>query len=191
MTCPWKGLSWFIQHWRRKALVFHNTILMACQRSWCPKLLHVGSYNLRELDLESTWIWQACFLSTFWGGFKLCIDVFRYVVTFSPLMDTKDDPQAIIIWDVLTGQKKRGFHCESSAHWPIFKWVLGPLKPLGVLLTGCSAWTDPTVLGNVSDTFSEVSFSFLSQVESWWEVLCPDVSGYAQHLWDTCMFFNT
>uniref|UniRef100_A0A8B9KAZ1 Eukaryotic translation initiation factor 3 subunit B n=1 Tax=Astyanax mexicanus TaxID=7994 RepID=A0A8B9KAZ1_ASTMX len=46
----------------------------------------------------------------------------KYVVTFSPLMDTKDDPQAIIIWDVLTGQKKRGFHCESSAHWPIFKW---------------------------------------------------------------------
>lgn len=45
----------------------------------------------------------------------------RYVVTFSPLMDTKEDPQAIIIWDILTGQKKRGFHCESSAHWPIFK----------------------------------------------------------------------
>lgn len=47
----------------------------------------------------------------------------RYVVTFSPLMDTKEDPQAIIIWDILTGQKKRGFHCESSAHWPIFKSV--------------------------------------------------------------------
>lgn len=46
----------------------------------------------------------------------------RYLVTFSPLMDTQDDPQAIIIWDILTGQKKRGFHCESSAHWPIFKW---------------------------------------------------------------------
>ena len=45
----------------------------------------------------------------------------RYAVTFSPLMDTKEDPQAIIIWDILTGQKKRGFHCESSAHWPIFK----------------------------------------------------------------------
>lgn len=45
----------------------------------------------------------------------------RYLVTFSPLMDTQDDPQAIIIWDILTGQKKRGFHCESSAHWPIFK----------------------------------------------------------------------
>lgn len=48
----------------------------------------------------------------------------RYVVTFSPLMDTKEDPQAIIIWDILTGQKKRGFHCESSAHWPIFKSAL-------------------------------------------------------------------
>lgn len=48
----------------------------------------------------------------------------RYVVTFSPLLDTKEDPQAIIIWDILTGQKKRGFHCESSAHWPIFKSVL-------------------------------------------------------------------
>ncbi|PKU32160.1 kinesin-like protein kif19 [Limosa lapponica baueri] len=45
-----------------------------------------------------------------------------YLVTFSPLMDTQDDPQAIIIWDILTGQKKRGFHCENSAHWPIFKW---------------------------------------------------------------------
>lgn len=55
---------------------------------------------------------------------KLHVLRFRYVVTFSPLMDTKEDPQAIIIWDILTGQKKRGFHCESSAHWPIFKSVL-------------------------------------------------------------------
>lgn len=54
----------------------------------------------------------------------------RYVVTFSPLMDTKEDPQAIIIWDILTGQKKRGFHCESSAHWPIFKSVLLIFLPL-------------------------------------------------------------
>ncbi|XP_070581351.1 eukaryotic translation initiation factor 3 subunit B-like [Ptychodera flava] len=46
----------------------------------------------------------------------------RYMVTFSPLVDTKDDPQAIIIWDIYTGSKKRGFHCENTAHWPIFKW---------------------------------------------------------------------
>lgn len=58
----------------------------------------------------------------------------RYVVTFSQLMDTKEDPQAIIIWDILTGQKKRGFHCESSAHWPIFKSVL---HLCWVLLSSC------------------------------------------------------
>lgn len=55
------------------------------------------------------------------GGSKPGLLCYRYLVTFSPLMDTQDDPQAIIIWDILTGQKKRGFHCESSAHWPIFK----------------------------------------------------------------------
>ncbi|XP_076459430.1 eukaryotic translation initiation factor 3 subunit B-like [Babylonia areolata] len=46
----------------------------------------------------------------------------RYLVTFSPLRDNREDPQAIIIWDVRTGQKKRGFHCESQTTWPIFKW---------------------------------------------------------------------
>ncbi len=45
----------------------------------------------------------------------------RYLVTFSPLPDSKEDPQAIIIWDIRTGQKKRGFHCENASVWPIFK----------------------------------------------------------------------
>lgn len=49
-------------------------------------------------------------------------------------MDTKDDPQAIIIWDTLTGQKKRGFHCESSAHWPIFKYVVSVIACCWVFL---------------------------------------------------------
>ncbi|GFR78417.1 eukaryotic translation initiation factor 3 subunit B, partial [Elysia marginata] len=46
----------------------------------------------------------------------------RYLVTFSPLQDSHDDPQAIIIWDILSGVKKRGFHCGSRSTWPIFKW---------------------------------------------------------------------
>ncbi|XP_028825038.1 eukaryotic translation initiation factor 3, subunit Ba [Denticeps clupeoides] len=90
---------------------------------WSPKGTYLATFHQRGIAL--------------WGGEKFkqiqrfshqgvqLIDFSpceRYVVTFSPLMDTKDDPQAIIIWDVLTGQKKRGFHCESSAHWPIFKW---------------------------------------------------------------------
>ena len=48
---------------------------------------------------------------------------FRYLVTFSPLMDSREEPQAVIIWDVMTGQKKRGFHCENASVWPIFKSV--------------------------------------------------------------------
>ncbi|XP_033630442.1 eukaryotic translation initiation factor 3 subunit B-like [Asterias rubens] len=90
------------------------------------------------------WSPQGTYLSTFhqrgialWGGPKFeqikkflhpgvqLIDFSpceRYLVTFSPLIDMRDEPQAIIIWDVLTGKKKRGFHCENAAHWPIFKW---------------------------------------------------------------------
>ncbi|MGH0129289.1 UNVERIFIED_CONTAM: hypothetical protein FKN15_038672 [Acipenser sinensis] len=90
---------------------------------WSPRGTYLATFHQRGIAL--------------WGGEKFkqiqrfshqgvqLIDFSpceRYLVTFSPLMDTKDDPQAIIIWDVLTGQKKRGFHCESSAHWPIFKW---------------------------------------------------------------------
>lgn len=66
--------------------------------------------------------------------------VCRYVVTFSPLMDTKEDPQAIIIWDILTGQKKRGFHCESSAHWPIFKSVHS-ITDLSPVIVVAFEWT--------------------------------------------------
>ncbi|KAK7004024.1 eukaryotic translation initiation factor 3 subunit B [Biomphalaria glabrata] len=46
----------------------------------------------------------------------------KYLVTFSPLQDNHEDPQAIIIWDIRSGAKKRGFHCESRSTWPIFKW---------------------------------------------------------------------
>ncbi|KAL4669534.1 hypothetical protein H8959_008088 [Pygathrix nigripes] len=90
---------------------------------WSPKGTYLATFHQRGIAL--------------WGGEKFkqiqrfshqgvqLIDFSpceRYLVTFSPLMDTQDDPQAIIIWDILTGHKKRGFHCESSAHWPIFKW---------------------------------------------------------------------
>ena len=38
--------------------------------------------------------------------------------------DNREDPQAVIIWDLRTGQKKRGFHCENASTWPIFKQVI-------------------------------------------------------------------
>lgn len=46
----------------------------------------------------------------------------RYLATYSSAADNKDDPQAIIIWDVKTGTKKRGFHCDNPNPWPVFKW---------------------------------------------------------------------
>uniref|UniRef100_A0AAZ3SC57 Eukaryotic translation initiation factor 3 subunit B n=1 Tax=Oncorhynchus tshawytscha TaxID=74940 RepID=A0AAZ3SC57_ONCTS len=89
---------------------------------WSPKGTYLATFHQRGIAL--------------WGGEKFkqiqrfshqgvsLIDFSpceRYVVTFSPLMDTKEDPQAIIIWDILTGQKKRGFHCESlTTHLSVF-----------------------------------------------------------------------
>jgi len=51
-------------------------------------------------------------------------------VTFSPLPDnSKDEPQAVVIWDVRTGYRKRSFHCENASAWPIFKFVFhSPFK---------------------------------------------------------------
>ncbi|XP_071493342.1 eukaryotic translation initiation factor 3 subunit B-like [Diadema antillarum] len=48
----------------------------------------------------------------------------RYIVTFSPLIDPREDNQAIIIWDIKTGTKKRGFLCENADNWPVFKWSM-------------------------------------------------------------------
>nr|SVE70275.1 EOG090X01UY [Daphnia similis]SVE70899.1 EOG090X01UY [Daphnia similis]SVE71530.1 EOG090X01UY [Daphnia similis]SVE72163.1 EOG090X01UY [Daphnia similis] len=48
----------------------------------------------------------------------------KYLVSFSPLADSRatDEPQAIIIWDVLSGLKRRAFNADKSQALPIFKW---------------------------------------------------------------------
>nr|CAB3241613.1 eukaryotic translation initiation factor 3 subunit B-like [Phallusia mammillata] len=52
----------------------------------------------------------------------------RYLVTFSPMQEqgASEDAQSIIIWEVFTGTKKRGFQADMSGaddrQWPIFKW---------------------------------------------------------------------
>ncbi|KAJ8318881.1 hypothetical protein KUTeg_003972 [Tegillarca granosa] len=91
------------------------------------------------------WSPQGTYLATFhvkgialWGGEKFdqimrfshpgvqLIDFSpceRYLVTFSPIPSGgQEDPQAIIVWDIRTGQKKRGFYCETQSTWPILKW---------------------------------------------------------------------
>ena len=49
----------------------------------------------------------------------------KYLVSFSPLADSRatDEPQAIIIWDVLSGLKRRAFNADKSQALPIFKWA--------------------------------------------------------------------
>jgi len=45
----------------------------------------------------------------------------RFLITFSPMVEKKEDHQ-VIIWDVRTCKIKRGFHCDHTSMWPIFKW---------------------------------------------------------------------
>ncbi|XP_074598834.1 eukaryotic translation initiation factor 3 subunit b [Brevipalpus obovatus] len=46
----------------------------------------------------------------------------KYLVTFSPQLAAAKDPEAIIIWDVRTGAKKRSFHSDQEMTWPVLKW---------------------------------------------------------------------
>jgi translation initiation factor 3 subunit B len=50
----------------------------------------------------------------------------KYIVTLSADAPANpQDPQAIIIWDIKTGEKKRGFDVnegEQERGWPVFKW---------------------------------------------------------------------
>lgn len=45
----------------------------------------------------------------------------NYLVTLTPLV--QNDPNAIIIWDIRTGAKKRSFQTDlEHLFWPVFKW---------------------------------------------------------------------
>jgi len=49
----------------------------------------------------------------------------NYLVTLSSAFaetDTTKDPQSIIIWDIRSGKKLRGFPGGQSNQWPIFQW---------------------------------------------------------------------
>ncbi|XP_063444701.1 eukaryotic translation initiation factor 3 subunit B-like [Mytilus trossulus] len=109
-----------------------------------PREPTVIEERTRWTETYVRWSQQGSYLATFhgkgialWGGPKFeqimrfshpgvqLIDFSpceRYLVTFSPLQTNSEEPSAIIIWDIRTGQKKRGFHCETQSTWPIFKW---------------------------------------------------------------------
>ena len=48
-----------------------------------------------------------------------------YLVTLSPEYQEHDnpkDPQCIVVWDIKTGRKMRGFTAGKQRTWPAFKW---------------------------------------------------------------------
>lgn len=49
----------------------------------------------------------------------------RYLVTFSNVVDNPNDPENVIVWDILTGEKKRTFTKMTNEEWPTLKWVWG------------------------------------------------------------------
>jgi len=94
--------------------------------AWSPK----GSY-MATMHHQGVQIWggpgwkrQAQFSHT---GAKL-LDFSpneNYLVTVSPQYaenDNKDDPKCIIVWDVRTGAKMRGFMAGPTSVWPAFHW---------------------------------------------------------------------
>jgi len=47
----------------------------------------------------------------------------RYLVTYSQEADNNpQDPNAIAIHDIRSGQRKRGFHAGTARQWPVFQW---------------------------------------------------------------------
>lgn len=48
----------------------------------------------------------------------------NFLVTYSPQFEDNDnpkDPQAVVVWDIRTGKKLRGF-TSTKAPWPVFRW---------------------------------------------------------------------
>lgn len=124
-----------------KTAIFQNTVHLSSVRE--PTLVEERA---RWTETYVRWSPQGNYLATLhqkgialWGGPKFdqimrfshpgvqLIDFSpceRFLITFSPVPVKSEEPQSIVIFDIRTGQRKRGFNCETHAQatWPIFKW---------------------------------------------------------------------
>ncbi|XP_045213087.2 eukaryotic translation initiation factor 3 subunit B-like isoform X2 [Mercenaria mercenaria] len=124
-----------------KTAIFQNTVHLSSVRE--PTKVEERA---RWTETYVRWSPQGTYLATLhqkgialWGGPKFdqimrfshpgvqLIDFSpceRFLITFSPVPVKSEEPQSIVIFDIRTGQRKRGFNCESHAQatWPIFKW---------------------------------------------------------------------
>lgn len=95
--------------------------------SWSPR----GTYLLTIYPAKGVAIWGGPSFEKLMrfahAGVKL-IDFSpceKFLVTASPQFQENDnpkDPQCIIVWDVRSGEKLRGFLGGQTSSWPVFKW---------------------------------------------------------------------
>lgn len=92
--------------------------------AWSPKGTYLATFHPRGIALFGGPKWTR--LARFAHNGVRRIDISpseRYLVTLSnEAPDTPKDPQGIIVWDIKTGQKKRGFPLVKSDYWPVFRW---------------------------------------------------------------------
>lgn len=110
---------------------------------WSPRGTYLASFHPRGIKLwgrvepedpegDVEWV----FVMRFEHNNVTLIDFSpceNYLVTFNgtePERDDKRNPRALVVWDILTGKKKRGFigpprsmiGPDGSIPWPIFQW---------------------------------------------------------------------
>jgi translation initiation factor 3 subunit B len=91
--------------------------------SWSPRGTYLATFHRLGIMLWGGASWKKL-LKLNHGGVKL-IDFSpceRFVVTWSP---ETDQANAVIVWDVTTGQKMRSFQGskpDEQMEWPVFRW---------------------------------------------------------------------
>lgn len=110
---------------------------------WSPRGTYIASFHPRGIKLwgrvdpeeegaEVEWVFVMRFEhnNVSFIDFSPCEN---YLITFNgtePERDDKRNPRALIIWDIMTGRKKRGFlgpprsmlEPDGGIRWPIFQW---------------------------------------------------------------------
>lgn len=138
--------SWLLnKHCEDQFVIRHD---LNCDVNWCRKTDSVVAMSREKWsDTYVAWSPRGTYLATFhkqgialWGGKKFTrlarfahssvklIDFSpceRYLVTWSSdpaNAANPDDPQTIIVWNIKTGEKMRGFTAPQEPNWPVFKW---------------------------------------------------------------------
>lgn len=91
---------------------------------WSPLGTYLATYHKKGIALWGGEGFEQLNRFAHEGVSHICFSSCEnYLVTFSGSLAGFDDPNALIIWDIRTGAKKRSFHAErEQLVWPVFKW---------------------------------------------------------------------